>query len=82
MATIFKVCRKSHDACKAVIRLRGIKPFSKTFKLKKDAKVWAIRMERDIDEARAYGLRCLTRYVTRRMGIMCWEMSGSSGRLR
>jgi hypothetical protein len=59
MATISKVCRKSDDAYKAVIRLRGIKPFSKTFKLKKDAKVWALRMERNIDEARAYGNRAL-----------------------
>jgi hypothetical protein len=59
MATITKVCRKSGDAYKAMIRLRGVKPFSKTFKLKKDAKVWANRMERDIDEARAYGNRAL-----------------------
>jgi hypothetical protein len=59
MATITKVCRKSGDAYKAMIRLRGVRPFSKTFKLKKDAKVWANRMERDIDEARAYGNRAL-----------------------
>jgi integrase len=59
MATISKVSRKSGDAYKAMIRLRGVNPFSKTFKLKKDAKVWAIRMERDIDEARAYGNRAL-----------------------
>jgi hypothetical protein len=37
--------------------LRGEKPFSKTFKFKKNAKAWAARMERDIDEARAYGNR-------------------------
>ena len=55
MATITKVCRKSNDAYKAVIRLRGIKPFSKTFKLKRDAKAWAERMERDISASRAYG---------------------------
>jgi hypothetical protein len=55
MATIIKVSRKSHDAYKAVIRLRGVKPVSKTFRLKKDAKAWAIRMERNIDEARANG---------------------------
>ena len=59
MATITKVCRKSGDAYKAMIRLRGVRPFSKTFKLKKDAKVWANRIERDIDEARAYGNRGL-----------------------
>jgi len=41
MATISKVCRKSRDAYKAVIRLRGIKSFSKTFKLRKDA-YWAM----------------------------------------
>jgi hypothetical protein len=57
MATITKVRRKSGDAYKAVIRLRGEKPFSKTFKFKKNAKAWAARMERDIDEARAYGNR-------------------------
>jgi hypothetical protein len=58
MATIVKVCRKSGNASyKAVIRLRGVKPFSKTFKLKKDAKAWADRMERDIDATRAYGNR-------------------------
>ena len=61
MATITKVCRKSGDAYKAMIRLRGVRPFSKTFKLKKDAKVWANRIERDIDEARAYGNRGLRR---------------------
>jgi len=55
MATITKVCRKSGDAYKAVIRLRGVKPFSKTFRLRKHAKAWAERMERDRDEARAYG---------------------------
>jgi hypothetical protein len=55
MATITKVCRKSGNAYKAVIRLRGIKPFSKTFKLRKDAKAWAERRERNIDEARAHG---------------------------
>ena len=59
MATITKVCRKTGDAYKALIRLRGVNPFSKTFKLKKDAKVWALRMERNIDEARAYGNRAL-----------------------
>lgn len=55
MATITKVRRKSGTAYKAVIRLRGVKPFSKTFKLRKDAKTWAERMERDIDARRAYG---------------------------
>lgn len=55
MATITKVVRKTGHAYKAVIRLRGTKPFSKTFKLRKDAKAWAERVERDIDEARAYG---------------------------
>jgi hypothetical protein len=55
MATITKVCRKSGDAYKAVIRLRGSKPFSKTFKLRKYAKAWAERMERDIEASRAYG---------------------------
>ena len=54
MSTITKVCRKSHDAYKAVIRLRGSKTFSKTFKLRKHAKAWADRMERDIDASRAY----------------------------
>ena len=38
MAAITKVSRKLHDAYKAVIRLRGIKPFSKTSKLKKHAR--------------------------------------------
>ncbi len=55
MAAITKVCRKSGYAYKAVIRLRGIKPFSKTFKLRKDAKAWSERMERNIEEARAHG---------------------------
>ena len=59
MATITKVCRKSGDAYKAMIRLRGVSPFSKTFKLKKDSGVWANRMERDIDETRAYVNRAL-----------------------
>jgi hypothetical protein len=62
MATIVKVCRKSGDAYKAVIRLRGVKPFSKTFRLKKHAKTWAERMERDLDEARAHGNRAM-RYM-------------------
>lgn len=55
MATIVKVARKTGDAYKAVIRLRGIKPFSKTFRRKTDARAWAERMERNIDEARAHG---------------------------
>ena len=55
MATITKVCRKKGDAYKAVIRLRGIKPFSKTFKRKTDARAWAERMERNIEEARIHG---------------------------
>jgi len=38
MATITKVRRKSGDAYKAVIRLRGAKPFSKTFRLMKHAR--------------------------------------------
>lgn len=59
MATIIKVSRKSGYAYKAHIRLRGEKPFSQTFKLKKDAIAWATRIERDIDEARAYGNRAL-----------------------
>jgi len=59
MATITTVSRKSGNAYKAVIRLRGVKPFSKTFKLRKDAKVWADRMKRDIDESRAYGNRAV-----------------------
>jgi hypothetical protein len=63
MTTIVKVCRKSGDAYKAVIRLRGVKPFSKTFRLKKHAKTWAERMERDLDEARAHGNRAM-RYMT------------------
>jgi len=55
MATITKVSRKSGDAYKAVIRLRGSKSFSKTFKLRKHAKAWADRMERDVEASRAYG---------------------------
>ena len=55
MATITKVARKTGDAYKAVIRLRGIKPFSRTFKRKTDARAWAERMERDIEQARVYG---------------------------
>jgi hypothetical protein len=55
MATITKGCRKTGDACKAVIRLRGAKPFTKTFKLRKHARAWADRMERDIEASRAYG---------------------------
>jgi len=51
MATITKVARKNGDAYKAVIRLRGIKPFSKTFRRKTDARAWAERMERNIEEA-------------------------------
>lgn len=54
MATITKVCRKSGDAYKAVIRLRGSKTFSKTFKLRKHAKAWADRVERDTEASRAY----------------------------
>lgn len=63
MATIVKVCRKSGDAYKAVIRLRGVKPFSKTFKLRKFAKAWAERMERNPDEARAYGTRAVRKMI-------------------
>ena len=55
MATITNVCRKSGNVYKAVMRLRGIKSFSKTFKLRKNAKAWAERKERNIDEARAHG---------------------------
>ena len=55
MATITKVTRNSGHAYKAVIRLKNIQPFSKTFKLKADAKAWATRIERNIDEARAHG---------------------------
>ena len=55
MATITKVCRKTGDAYKAVIRLRGIKPFSKTFRRKTDARAWAERMERNIEEVRIHG---------------------------
>ena len=55
MATITKVRRKSGDAYKAVIRLRGAKPFSKTFRLMKHALAWAERMERDHEASRAYG---------------------------
>jgi integrase len=55
MATITKVARKTGDAYKAVIRLRGIKPFSKTFRRKTDARAWAERMERNIEEARIHG---------------------------
>jgi len=55
MATITKVCRKSGDAYKAIIRLRGSKTFSKTFKLRKHAKAWSSRVERDIEASRAYG---------------------------
>jgi hypothetical protein len=55
MATITKVSREAGHACKAVIRLKGIKPSFKTFKFRKDAKTWAERMERNHDEARAYG---------------------------
>ena len=55
MATITKVCRKSGDAYKAVIRLRGSKTFSKTFKLRKPAKAWADRIDQDTEASRAYG---------------------------
>jgi len=55
MATLTKVARQSGSAYKALIRLRGIKPFSKTFKRKADAKAWADRIERNIDQARAHG---------------------------
>jgi len=55
MATINKVCRKTGDAYKAVIRLRGVKPFTKISKLRKHARAWADRMERDIEASRAYG---------------------------
>ena len=55
MATITKVRRKTGDAYKAGIRLRGAKPFSKTFKLRKHAKAWADRIERNIEASRAYG---------------------------
>jgi hypothetical protein len=53
MATITRVSREAGSAYKAVIRLQGITPFSKTFRLRKDAKAWAERMERNIDEANA-----------------------------
>lgn len=55
MSTIVRVPRQSGFAYKALIRLKGVKPFSKTFLLRKDAKTWAERMERDIDTARAHG---------------------------
>ena len=59
MATITKVSRKSGVAYKATIRRRGAKTISKTFKFRKHAKTWAGRMERDVEEARAYGNKAL-----------------------
>ena len=35
--------------------MRGSKTFSKTFKLRKHAKAWAGRIERDVEASRAYG---------------------------
>ena len=55
MATLTKVCHKSGDAYKAVIRLRGSKTFSKTFKLRKPAKAWADHIEQDVEASRACG---------------------------
>ena len=55
MATITRVSRKEGHAYLVRSDLKGIPPFSKTFKLRKHAKAWAERMERNIDEARAYG---------------------------
>jgi hypothetical protein len=72
MATITKVRRKSGYAYKASIRLRGIKPFSKTFRLKTDAKAWAERMDRNIDEARAHG-NDRTRTMTLKQLVMAFE---------
>lgn len=52
MATITRVSRQSGYACKAPARHQT---FSKTFKRRADAKTWAERMERNIDQARAHG---------------------------
>ncbi len=54
MATIVKIPRKNNKLVyKVIIRQDGIKPFSKTFKSKKSAQLWAARLDSDIDLARA-----------------------------
>lgn len=55
MATIVSVPRVKGTVYKAIIRLEGIKPFSRTFKTRKAAKAWAREQESDVDLARAGG---------------------------
>jgi len=70
MATIRKVPRKNGHAWLAVINLRGIKPFSKTFRLKANAKAWAERMETNLEVARVHG-NAVAR--TMDLGELIWE---------
>ena len=61
MASIVKVARRNGHAYKAIVRNRGMKTVTKTFPRRADAKAWAERMERNIDEARAHGNQALRR---------------------
>lgn len=53
MATIVPVPRVKGNVYKAVIRLEGVKPYSRTFKTRKAAQQWARQQESDIDLASA-----------------------------
>lgn len=55
MATIISVPRVKGTRYKAVIRLEGIKPYSRTFKTRKAAQHWVREQESDVDMARAGG---------------------------
>jgi len=56
MATIQKVNRKKGFAFVAIINRKGVKPFSKTFKKSRDARVWADRIESDSQYLETRGL--------------------------
>jgi hypothetical protein len=57
METIIKVQRKAGTSYKAIIRQRGLKPFSETFKSKSAARAWLKRVEADDELCRARGNR-------------------------
>jgi len=53
MATIVPVSRVKGTVYKAIIRVEGIEPYSRTFKTRKAAQQWARQQENDIDLASA-----------------------------
>jgi len=68
MSTIVRISRVKGDVFKAIVRIKGIKPYSRTFQTRRAAKHWLKAEKETVDLVTASSHRC--RYARRCQGLL------------